>query len=138
MAVTDFVAKNYSAAIKWLNRILNAQHAIYFRKELQLNTRLLYLVVLHESNDWLFENRLNATKRVLAQEKGFKLQSTILEALRILFEDHPTKKNKEALKKQINEIKKLQKLSNEELLNKTFDFLDWIETKRREGKEKWV
>ena len=62
----------------------------------------------------------------------------ILEALRILFEDRPTKKNIEALKKQINEIKKLQKLSNEELLNKTFDFLDWIETKRREGKEKWV
>ncbi len=138
MAVTDFVAGNYSAAIKWLNRILNAQHAIYFRKELQLNTRLLYLVVLHESNDWLFENRMNATKRVLAQEKGFKLQSMILEALRILFEDHPTKKNKEALKKQINEIKKLQKLSNEELLNKTFDFLEWIEMKRREGKEKWV
>lgn len=138
MAVAEFVAKNYSAAIKWLNRILNAQHAIYFRKELQLNTRLLYLVVLYESNDWLFENRLNATKRVLQQEKGFKLQGFVLEAIRLLFEDNPTKNNKEALKKLLGHVRKHQQLSNEELLNKTFDFVDWIETKRREGKGKWM
>lgn len=138
MAVADFTAKNYSSSIKWLNRILNAQHAIYFRKELQLNTRLLYLIVLYESNDWLFENRLNATKRILAQETAFKFQSTILEALRILFEDNPTSYNKEALKKAVAAIKKQQSLSNEELMNKTYDFLDWIETKRREGKGKWM
>ena len=138
MAVAEFVAKNYSAAIKWLNRILNAQHAIYFRKELQLNTRLLYLIVLFENNDWLFENRLNSTKRVLAQEKDFRLQGAILEGIRILSEDNPTKNNKEALRKVLMEIKKHQKLSNEELLNKTFDFVDWIETKRREGKGKWL
>ena len=138
MAVTDFVAKNYSAALKWLNRILNVQHAIYFRKELQLNTRLLYLIVLFENNDWLFENRLNSTKRVLAQEKDFRLQGAILEGIRILSEDNPTKNNKEALRKVLMEIKKHQKLSNEELLNKTFDFVDWIETKRREGKGKWL
>ena len=138
MAVTDFQAGNYSNSIKWLNRILNAQHAIYFRKELQLNTRLLYLIVLYESNDWLFENRLNATKRVLAQEPAFKFQNKVWEALRILFEDNPTSNNKEALKKQIDAIKKHQKQSNEELLNKTYDFLDWIEMKRRDGKRKWM
>jgi hypothetical protein len=137
MAVADFIAKNFSASIRWLNRILNAQHAIYFRKELQLNTRLLYLIVLYESSDWLFENRLNATKRLLAQETGFKMQMNILEALRILFEDNPTKNNKEALRKHITEIKKTQKSSNEELLNKTFDFMEWIEMKKKEGKGKW-
>jgi hypothetical protein len=137
MAVTDLMAKNYSGAMKWLNRILNAGHEVYYRKELQLNTRLLYLIVLHESNDWLFENRLNATKRILAQETSFPLQHTILEALRIIFEDHSTTKNKETLKKQITAIKKMQLKSNEELLNKTFDFLEWIEDKVRDSKGKW-
>ncbi|MCW3103475.1 MAG: hypothetical protein JWO09_1915 [Bacteroidetes bacterium] len=137
MAVADLMAGNHSSAIKWLNRILNAGQDVYFRKELQLNTRLLYLIVLFESNDWLFENRLNATKRMLAQETAFKLQSDILEALRVIFEDNPTAKNKELLKKKISEIKKKQQRSNEELLNKTFDFLEWIEQKKAEGKGKW-
>jgi hypothetical protein len=137
MAVADMMSKNYSSAIKWLNRILNVGQDIYFRKELQLNTRLLYLIVLFESNDWLFENRLNATRRLFAQETSFKLQINILEALRILFEDNPTQKNKEALKKNINAIKLQQKRSNEELLYKTFDFLEWIENKKLEEKGKW-
>jgi hypothetical protein len=137
MAVADMLAHNYSSAIKWLNRILNAGEEVYFRKELQLNTRLLYLIALFESNDWLFENRLNATKRMFAQETAFKLQLTILEALKIIFEDNPTLKNKIELKKRIAEIKKLQKRSNEELMNKTFDFLEWIENKTKESKGKW-
>jgi hypothetical protein len=137
MAVADLLAENYSAAIKWLNRILNSGEDVYFRKELQLNTRLLYLIVLFESNDWLFENRLNATKRIIAQETAFRLQGNILEALRIIFEDNPNAKNKEALKKQIIEIKKKQVKSNEELMNKTFDFLEWIENKIADGKGKW-
>lgn len=137
MAVADLMAKNHSESIKWLNRILNAGHDVYYRKELQLNTRLLYLIVLYESNDWLFENRLNATKRILVQETAFPLQHNILEALRIIFEDHPTAKNKETLKKQISSIKKMQTKSNEELLNKTFDFLEWIEDKVRDSKGKW-
>jgi hypothetical protein len=137
MAVTDLMAKNYSSAIKWLNRILNAGHEVYYRRELQLNTRLLYLIVLYESNDWLFENRLNATKRILAQETAFPLQLNILEALRIIFEDNPTPKNKETLKKQIADIKKKQTKSNEELLNKTFDFLEWMEDKVKDSKGKW-
>jgi hypothetical protein len=137
MAVTDLMAKNYSGAIKWLNRILNAGQEVYYRKELQLNTRLLYLIVLHESNDWLFENRMNATKKILASETAFPLQLLMFETLRIIFEDHPTPKNKEALKKKIIEIKRTQNKSNEELLNKTFDFLEWIEHKVKDGKGKW-
>jgi hypothetical protein len=137
MAVTDLMAKNYSASVKWLNRILNAGQEVYYRKELRLNTKLLYLIVLYESNDWLFENRLNSTKRILAQETAFPLQLNILEALKIIFEDHPTEKNKSILKKHITEIKKKQAKSNEELLNKTFDFLEWIEGKVEDGKGKW-
>jgi hypothetical protein len=134
MAVADLLAHNYSASIKWLNRILNAADEVNFRKELNLNARLLYLIALFESNDWLLENRLNATRRLFAQETAFKLQLTILDALKIIFEDHATLKNKAELKKHIREIKKLQKRSNEELINKTFDFLEWIETKTKESK----
>jgi hypothetical protein len=132
MAVADLQAGNYSAAIKWLNRILNSHHEIYFRKELLLNTRLLYLVVLYESNDWLFENRMNATKRIMAQEPTFKAQAAILEGLRLLFENKPTPRNKTAMKKVLTEIKNSIQHSNEEILNKTFDFIAWITGKAHE------
>jgi hypothetical protein len=138
MAVTDLMSGNHNRSIKWLNRILNAGEEVYFRKELRLNTRLLYLIVLFESNDWLLENRLNATRKLFANEKSFKLQVTILEALRIIFEDNSNSKNKAALKKQITEIRKMQSASNEELMNKTFDFLEWMENKIADGKGKWA
>lgn len=134
MAVADLQVSNYSAAIKWLNRILNAQHAIYFRKELQLNTRLLYLIVLHESEDWLFENRMNATKRIFAQEPQYKAQANILEGLRLLFENKTTTKNKNTMKKLLVEIGNSIESSNEERLNKTFDFLGWMRTRAKEQK----
>jgi hypothetical protein len=137
MAVADLLAHNYSAALKWLNRILNAGQDIYIRKELQLNARLLYLIALFESNDWLLENRLNATRRFFAQESAYKLQSNILDALRIIFEDNVTHKNKQELKRLISETKKQQRKSSEEIMYKTFDFLEWIENKKREGKGKW-
>jgi hypothetical protein len=74
---------------------------------------------------------------LFAQETSFKLQINILEALRIIFEDNPTQKNKETLRKNLNAIRIQQKRSNEELLYKTFDFLEWIENKRSEEKGKW-
>jgi hypothetical protein len=138
MAVTDLMALNYVNSLKWLNRILNAGEEVYYRKELQLNTRLLYLIVLYESNDWIFENRLKATRKVIVQEKAFRLQQELFDAMRLIFEDNPTLKNKQELKKRISVIKKMQKRSNEELLNKTFDFLEWIENKRSARKSKWV
>lgn len=134
MAVADLMVNNYSGAIKWLNRILNAQHSIYFRKELQLNTRLLYLIVLYESNDWLFENRMNSAKRIISQEVQFKVQGSILEAIRLLFENKPNPKNKTKMKKLLLEITVYRKKSNEELLNKTFDFLEWLKMKTKEQK----
>lgn len=134
MAVADLQVSNYSAAIKWLNRILNAGHEIYFRKELLFNTRLLYLIVLHESEDWLFENRMNATKRIFVQEPQYKAQANILEGLRLLFENKTTTKNKVTMKKLLVETGNSIERSNEERLNKTFDFLEWMKTRAKEQK----
>src|SRR6202008_3987838 len=86
MAVTDMLVMNYKGASKWLNKILNSEREMKLRKELQINTRLLYLIVLFESDDRLFDSRLNAAKRFISKEPHFKLQAGILEAFRLLTE----------------------------------------------------
>jgi hypothetical protein len=129
MAVAELVAKNYKSATKWLNRILNAERENYFRKELQINSRLLFLIVLFETDDVLLDNRLNSAKRFIAQEPQFKTQQKILEVIKFLSEDSSRKKRKAALGKYVSEIRKEQKKLNVESLNKQFDFAEWIEGK---------
>jgi len=129
MAVSELMVKNYKSATRWLNKILNEERNVIFRKELQLNTRLLYLIVLYELDDILFENRLNATKRFLLHEKQFKKQSKILEAIAMLNQYAATRKNKGEIKKLIAEIRHENNAAGEELLNKHFDFAEWIENK---------
>ncbi len=131
MAVSELTVKNYKSATRWLNKILNEERSVIFRKELQINTRLLYLIILYELDDVLFDNRLNSTKRFLSHESKFKKQSKILEAIAILdqYVATQTPKNKAALKKLIAEIRQENKAAGEELLNKHFDFAEWIDNK---------
>jgi len=127
MAITDLMVKNYKGATKWLNKILNAERDINYRKELQINARLLYLVVLHETDDVLFENRAQAARRFMAQESSFKKQARILEGIALVGEDLAQQKNKTALKAIIAQLKKEHQVAGEELLNKNFDFVEWLE-----------
>lgn len=131
MAITELMVKNYKGATKWLNKILNAEREINFRKELQINARLLYLVVLNETDDVLFENRLQATRRFMAQENSFKKQARILEGIASAGEDLTLPKNKTLLKSIITRLKKDHQVAGEELLNKNFDFVEWLENKAR-------
>jgi hypothetical protein len=133
LAVTELVAKNYKAATKWLNKILNAERQIIFRKELQVNTRLLFLIVLFESNDLLLENRLNATRRFILQNPQFKMQQKILEVIKLLSENSFRRKRKNSLLKYISEIRKEQKRLNSETLNKQFDFAEWLESRQKKN-----
>ncbi len=126
LAITELMEKNYKAATRWLNRLLNAEREASFRKELQVNARLLYLVVLFESHDVLFDNRLAAAKRFIGQEKQYKTQLHILEVIRLLAEDLSDPKNKAGLKKHVAVLQKKNKISVEESLNKQFDFREWI------------
>lgn len=127
MAVAELMVRNYKGATKWLNKIQNAERETIFRKELQVNSRLLFLIVLLESDDVLLENRLNSTKRFLAQEPQFKMQQKVLEVIKFLSEDSSRGKRKAALGKYVAEIRKEQKKLNAESLNKQFDFAQWIE-----------
>lgn len=129
MAVTDLMVMNYKGASKWLNRILNAEREMKLRKELQINTRLLYLIVLYESDDRLFDSRLNSARRFLSKEPHFKLHANVLEAIRFLAEG-TNPKNKTALKKTLVTLKKEQHKLSEVSLNKYFDFVEWIEKKQ--------
>jgi hypothetical protein len=129
MAVIELMVKNFKAAGKWLNQILNAGREINVRKELQINARLLYIIVLFESHDRLFENRLNAAKRFIAQEPQFQSQLKTLELIRILADPKLMKKRKQEFPKYISQIRKESRKTNEEALNKQFDFAEWIEEK---------
>lgn len=129
MAIAELMAKNFKAASKWLNQILNAEREINFRKELQINARILYLIVLFELHDRLFENRLNATKRFVMQEPQFQSQLKILDLIRILSDPKVLKKKSVELPKLIKQIRKEARKSNEAALNKQFDFAEWVEGK---------
>lgn len=129
MAVSELMVNNFKGAIKWLNQILNAEREIKFRKELQINSRILYLIVLFESHDILFENRLNSTKRFIAQDQQFQSQLKIIEAIRILSDPKLLKKKAAEFPKFISQIRKDSRRTNEEALNKQFDFADWVEGK---------
>lgn len=129
MAVCELMVNNFKSALRWLNQVLNAERDIKFRKELQINARLLYLVVLFESHDILFENRLNSTKRFIAQDAQFQNSLFTLEAIRMLADPKWMKKNPGGLQKLITRIRKKSRRSKEEALNKQFDFAEWLEKK---------
>lgn len=131
MAITELMVKNYKGAIRWLNKILNAEREISFRKELQINARMLYLVVLNETDDVLFDNRAQSARRFMAQESSFKKQAKILEGIELAGEDLTLPKIKSALKSIIAQLKKEHQVAGEELLNKNFDFVEWLENKAR-------
>jgi hypothetical protein len=100
---------------------------------LQINARLLYLLVLFESHDILFENRLNSTKRFIAQDPQFHNSLFTLEAIRMLADPKLVKKKSGELQKYITRIRKESRRANEEALNKQFDFAEWLEKKLSVG-----
>ena len=131
MAITERNVKNYKASAKWLNKMLSAERVTNFRAELQITSRLLYLIVLFESHDRLFENRWQATKRFLGQHPTFKTHRKILEVLKLISDGVSTKKNIERSKELALTIKTELKNSVEESVSKQFDFAVWIEHKLR-------
>ncbi|MFI5151445.1 MAG: hypothetical protein ACHQRM_17085 [Bacteroidia bacterium] len=127
MAVIELLNGSLKNATKWLNRIQNAEQEVNIRMELQLNSRLIYLLVLFESSDILFENRLNSTKRFMGKVNSFPLQVKIFEAVRMVTDEKIKEKEVPALWKILGEIREESVLSNRQALNKQFDFADWVE-----------
>jgi len=119
--------QDYKGAIKWLNKILNHEKDVNIRRELQINTRLLYLIVLLEKEDLFFDNQYQSVKRFLVNEKEFKKQVYLLEIIKLLSEQrlNPTKIKllKDLIKKSKTENQKVI----QESLNPQYDFMQWIE-----------
>ncbi|CAN5399419.1 hypothetical protein BH09BAC5_BH09BAC5_01850 [soil metagenome] len=129
MSVSELMVNNFKGALKWLNQILNTEREIKSRKELQINARLLYILVLFESHDKLFENHLNSAKRFIVQDSKFHNELIVVEAIRILADPKLLKKNKAEIPGLIQRIRKDSRRTNEAALNKQFDFAEWIEKK---------
>ncbi|HTL81198.1 MAG TPA: hypothetical protein VL651_05815 [Bacteroidia bacterium] len=127
MSVVEFKTRNFKSAGKWLNRILNMEHEVHLRKELSINARLLYLLIMYESHDVLFDTRLRATKRYLQQERQFTTHLKIGEVIRLLADGNAGAKKKTLLRRYVSEIRSEMKIATEESLNKQFDFAEWID-----------
>ncbi|HEU4716403.1 MAG TPA: hypothetical protein VFU15_01140 [Bacteroidia bacterium] len=131
MAVSMLMIGNYKEATKWLNRILNAEKKINLRKELLITSRILYLVILYETHDLLFENRLRAARRYVQNEPLFGIHAETLDIFSMLVSFHAGKKNRAELVKRISLLRKEVIRANEKSLNKQFDFAGWMEKKIR-------
>lgn len=129
MSVIFWGNEDFKASIRWLNKILNHEKEVNLRKELQINTRLFYLIVLLEKEDLFFENQYNSTKRFMANEKEFKKQALVLEAIKILSEQRRSGTKKTRLMQILSAMKQMEKKIGVESLNPQFDFEQWIELK---------
>ncbi|HWY35777.1 MAG TPA: hypothetical protein VNX68_14120, partial [Nitrosopumilaceae archaeon] len=89
------------------------------------------LIVLYESDDRLFDSRMNASRRFMARDAHFKFHAGALEAIRLIAEGLLVK-NKNALTKLLFVLKREQKKSSKVFLNKHFDFVEWIDKKQSE------
>jgi hypothetical protein len=127
MAVIYLGNEDYKAAIKWLNKILNHEKDVNLRRELQINTRLLYLIVLLEKEDLFFENQYLSVKRFLTNEKEFKKQLLTFEAIKILSDQRRSATKIKRLNQLLVGIKQLSTKATVDSLNPQFDFELWTE-----------
>ena len=127
MAAVTLCAEDYKSAVKWLNKILNTEKEMNIRMELRINSRLLYLITLYEKEDLFFDNQYNSVKRFMAQEKGYKTQSKILEVIHLFADEKPSEIKKNKVKQIYKSIKADRKKLRADVIDKQFDFEQWIE-----------
>lgn len=127
MSVIFLGEADFKSAIKWLNKILNNEKDVNIRKELQINTRLLYLIVLFEKEDLFFENQYQSVKRFIANQKEFEKQILVLEIIKLLSEQRLNESKKAKLKQLVRQLKNINTDITVESLNPQFDFEQWIE-----------
>jgi hypothetical protein len=129
MAVISFSDDDHRSAIKWLNKILNTEREMNIRIELRINTRLLYLVVLHEKEDLFFDNQYQSVKRFLSQEKKHQGAMRILEIIRLIADTKPTEQKRKRMRQLYKQIRADSKKISADSIDRQFDFVEWIESK---------
>ena len=131
VSCTYFGAKNYSAANKYLNRILNDTH-IDLRSDIQCFSRILSLLIHYEmGNADLLSYLIRSTYRYLYKRKHlYKFETIVLQFIRNKIPKLDSKKELmhafEELKK---EIVKISKDPFERTALEYFDFISWLESK---------
>ena len=80
-----------------------------------------------EKEDLFFENQYLSVKRFLTNEKEFKKQMLVFEAIKILSDQRRSDKKVKRLKQLFQTIKQLNSKMSADSQNPQFDFLQWIE-----------
>lgn len=123
MAVVAFTGNDLRSAARYLNRIINEEKIGKIRPELSITTRLLYLVVLFESGDLLFESRFQATRRLLKRYPQFGYYDRFLEVLNLL---HEGRREEKIFHEKVRTLRKESGLFTSDESNKQFDFMEWL------------
>jgi hypothetical protein len=129
MAVICFADDDFRGVIKWLNKILNSERDMNIRIELRINTRLLYLITLHEKEDLFFDNQYQSVKRFISQEKKNLSAIRILEIIRLIADAKPSEQKRKRMKQLYKQIKTDNKKLPADSIDRQFDFVEWIESK---------
>lgn len=126
MASMALSAYDLRTASRCLNRIMNEEKMGKIRPELSITTRLLYLVVLFETGDLLFESRFQATRRLLKRYPQFGYYDRFLEVLNLL---HEGRQDEKIFHEKVRTLRKESGLFTSDESNKQFDFMEWLEGK---------
>ncbi len=126
-----FGAGHYSKCIFWMNRILNESQSLNIRQGIEINIKMLYLIVHYEKGNFDLLHSLVKSTRNELQAKGrlYKFENAMLD----FFGRKINRKNKDlsikAFKALKNELESISKHKNEKMSLEEFDFLSWIESK---------
>ncbi len=123
MGVLALLGKDLRASSRYLNRIMNEEKESQIRPELGITTRILYLLVLFEEGDVLFESRYQSTRRLLRRFPQFSFYDHFIEVLFLLYEGR--EKDKLFRDKWKKLLKESKRFTGDEA-NKQFDFFEWL------------
>jgi hypothetical protein len=125
-----FGAKQYNKALYWINKVLN-DNENNLRQDLYSYARLFNLAIHYELNNYdLLEYTIKSTSRYLQKrERDFPLEKVIIEYFKKIIKNQSASDRKKQLQLFRNELVELLKEPENEVVNKYFDFVKWIDSK---------
>ncbi|MCC7303387.1 MAG: hypothetical protein IT233_12165 [Bacteroidia bacterium] len=123
MASVALSGGDLRSASRFLNRIFNEEKIGKIRPELSITSRLLYLVILYESGDVLFESRYHGLRRLLRKYPQFSFYTHFSELLNLAYE---RRENESAFREKWHVLQAERSRFTGDEANKQFDFAGWI------------
>lgn len=128
LAVFLFIGKDVRGSARLLNRIASVRSSVQAVPEVMVTAKLLLLIIHYLNKEPNFSYQLKSTHRWLAKNTSFRSGEVIVRFLESLHEKLPLKEKKIRGIREWNALRKLQEDHNEKLLQKYFDFTNWIKT----------